>query len=114
MSRDNETEILRRVLTALAADETVQKIELEDTGSFLTAQWLRESIQKPDILQDIIEECFACDDCTMVVHLTGGKTSFLYFIWGNGNDGWDAICDYGVKLEGTLVETWEWIMEQGA
>lgn len=97
----NEEQILRRVVDALLTVGDV--IHLFYEGDFVTA--LTVTAETPFDL--VVEAAFACDTCMLRV---GSK--WVHLIWGNGNDGWDAIADCGVSLEETLKPVMAWIEEQ--
>lgn len=55
----------------------------------------------------IIAEVMSCDDGVLGVQTPDGKTSFVYFVYGNDPE--EVVCDYGVILEpvlGPLTEGW--------
>lgn len=59
---------------------------------------------------------FAVDECWLLVNgpdAAGKYESFVYFIWGNGNCGWDCVSDYSTRLEAVLEPVFAWI-EQNA
>ena len=102
-----ETQILRRVVEALRADPEVTAIYVDDGDEDEYVLTIA-----PETPWDKIEyHCFGVDDVRLIVE-RNCRLSFVYFIWGNGNDGWDCICDYGVSLEDTLRPIIDWIIEQ--
>lgn len=110
-TRNNEIQILRRIVEALAADESITYLAVDDGGD--EDALLLPKAQIVDEFASIVEACFAVDDCHIRVKRAAPQAgSFVYFIWGNGNDGWDAVTDYGVSLEETLRPVFDWIDEQ--
>lgn len=54
-------------------------------------------------VDEIIDACFAVDECWLIVRDGSperNKLGSIYLVFGN--DGWDAINDYHVSLEGLL------------
>lgn len=98
MTRNIETEILRRTVDALLAMPGVTGLHVDDGGY----DYALRNATDFDMIKDV---CFGVDDCIVRVPRCGS----VYFIWGNGNDGLDAITDYTVKLEEPLKPVFEWI-----
>lgn len=93
----NEKEILKRVVHSLLALPDVKGLHVDDGND-------EYALENCSDFDKIYEACNAVDDCRLYV-----KNSFVYFIWGNGNDGLDCICDYGVSLEPVMAPIFEWI-----
>lgn len=56
-------------------------------------------------IDERINELFACDEGWIMTGTTDSETqadAFVYFIWGNGNDGRDCITDYSCSLESII------------
>ena len=70
-------------------------------------------VQSTDV-DKILEEAFAVDECWYLVKpgKDGMYDHMVYFIWGNGNCGWDAITDYSTALEEVLKPVNEWIEKE--
>ncbi|UIS25306.1 hypothetical protein [Erythrobacter phage vB_EliS-L02] len=59
-------------------------------------------VTSDDPIEKQVEELFACDEGWIMTGTTdeeGPYDAFVYFIWGNGNDGRDCISDYSTSLE---------------
>ena len=59
-----------------------------------------------DTLAKRIDELFACDEGWIMTGTTDSDKqadAFIYFIWGNGNDGRDCISDYSTSLESIIA-----------
>lgn len=98
-----EKDILARTVDLLLAANYRLAVSLErghDVDKMLLGSRDRDKI---------IEEAFAGDDCHIFAQPAEGPTvedgrvvsaGWVYMVYGN--DGWDAISDYTVNLEGAL------------
>ena len=93
----NEKEILKRTVEGLLKLDGVTGINVDDGGDEYAVKGSKD-------FDEIYKACNAVDDCRLYV-----KNSFVYFIWNNGNDGLDCICDYGISLEPVMAPIFEWI-----
>ena len=94
---------------------------LWDAGYFLTVDYDRgfepsnaRGMSNANALgvDGVIEAMNAVDECWLMVHRTAPKfrngqptepyDAFVYFIWGNGNEGRDCISDYSTSLAGQI------------
>lgn len=96
MIQSIEKQIVRSVVAALIA-----------AGHNFTVDYERgydpTEITEKDSIDAIIEAAFAVDECWFMIDRDGDTfDTFIYFIWGNGNDGRDCISDYGTSLEAIL------------
>lgn len=104
-TQENETEILRRVVTALLAIPNVTGIDVDDGGDEV-------ELHNATDFEKIKETCFGVDECHLFVKQPGERRQWVYFIWGNGNLGLNCISDYGISLEEPLKPVFDWIEEQ--
>ena len=100
-----EREILKRTVEGLLALPSVTGLHVDDGGD-------EDALHNCSDFDQIYEACDAVDDCRLYVTRCGHPTSFIWFIWGNGNDGLDCITDYGVSLEPVMGPISDWINEQ--
>lgn len=58
----------------------------------------------------LIKLCDDLDECWFMTisKADGFSNTFIYFIWGNGNEGRDCISDYGVSLSPIIEPISEW------
>lgn len=98
----NEEIILIKVIDALRTIPDIFGICVDD-GGFASAL-----VNSNDTWQ-IMEVCFSVEDCTLYVVHPDRRTSHVRFIWGNGNDGLDCICDHTTDLNEILAPVTEWI-----
>lgn len=95
-TRNNEEMILRLTITAmLGITGTVELCYEDDRDPALT-------ISKETAWSSITEQAFACYSCNLRV---GSK--WVFFIWGNGDDGLSCIADCTSSLNETLTPVFE-------
>lgn len=113
-NRTIEEPILRKVCNALIV-----------AGYALTVDYERGYDEEPPVqnsadVDKIVEEAFAVDEFWLMADAKGtgnsevGYDAFVYFIWANGNQGWDCISDHSGSLSTVLNPVTEWVMEQGS
>lgn len=102
MTRTRQIEVLlfTRTVTALRAAFPGETIDLCYEDDYAAAM----QITPETSVEDALGDAFACDSCTLCI---GSK--WIWFIWGNGNWGLDAITDYTVSLEDALKPVMEWL-----
>lgn len=101
-----EKQILTKVVAALIAE-----------GYHLTVDYERGYDSEPENrnltdIDKIIEAADAVDECWLMVDRTpsegGPHDHFVYFIWGNGNEGRDCLTDYSMRLDDTIAPISKW------
>jgi hypothetical protein len=105
ITRINETEILRRTVEALLALPGA-------TGLHVDYGDETDALHNSTDLVAIEEACFAVDQVHLYLTRPAMPTQWVWFIWGNGNHGLDAIIDYTVKLKEALRPVNHWIEQQ--
>jgi hypothetical protein len=91
--------------------------ELGTAGYRLRVNNGEEECPERDTEREIINDLFAVDEAHLIVYqgdprqiIPAVKTSFVFFVFGN--DGWDAVNDYGVSLSPGMGRVEAWITEQ--
>jgi hypothetical protein len=105
ITRNNETEILRRTVEALLAMPAATGIDVDDGDD-------EYALYRSTDFEAIKDACFAVDECYLFTNTIDGKRQYVYFIWGNGNNGLDAITDYTVGLKEALKPVNDWIEQR--
>ena len=100
LTRNNETEILRRTVEALLAMPGHEDVHLCYDFDRKTAL----VVTRETPFEQVVQEAFACGSCTLRV---GSK--WVSLIWHNGNYGLDAITDYTSPLKEILDPVFDWI-----
>lgn len=103
LTRNNETEILRRVVDALLAMPGATGLHVVYPGDE------EDALHNATDFEAIKETCFAVDDVRLYLTRPSHKTEWVYFIWGNGTYGLHCICDYTIGLEDALQPVDDWI-----
>lgn len=106
LTRNNETEILRRTVEALLAMPGATGLHVAYDG------FVECALHDSSDFEAIREACLAVDDCRLYLTRGGHKTQWVYFIWANGNYGLDAITDYSIGLKDALKPVFDWIEQQ--
>lgn len=92
-----EKQIVRKVAEAMiAADYQLILFDGEEETPFVD-------------YDSMIAWCDDLDECWLLTTKADGfSRTFVYFVWGNGNEGRDCISDYGVSIEPLIAPIVEW------
>ena len=95
----NEQKIARRVIKDLLAFGLL--IDVYD-GEEITLKRSKDPVA-------ILDAMMTSDDDRLFARKKGWGESFVWFIYGNGNEGFDVISDYGMMLEPIMKPIFDYI-----
>ena len=96
MCFQNEFKIVRAVLREIAKlDGITFRADVDEDN-----KWTDDPEKVLKEITSTKGDHWTCDENRIAVHREDGdRMSFVYFIYGNGNDGKDVVSDYGMSLD---------------
>ena len=93
--------------------------DLLNDGKRITVDFERGYDAQPhcgDDVDAILAQMDQVDECWLMIGTDTGEgyDGYLYFIWGNGNGGWDCLSDYTTgSIEAAIKPTLAFIEKEG-
>lgn len=99
-------------MTQLVENIIIRRLvgDLLKAGATISVQDGEEVVlQRSTKKHDILGAMQTTDEDRLFVHIPDKPASFVYLIYGNGED---VISDYGVSLEPIIAPIYEWIEQK--